>query len=127
MSTKLDTSWFNLKNYDGLKDLDLYGWYLQLHIRDWIKFILFSYDDLIEIEGKDLSELEQMNIYEIESSREILSPYGEWEDLYAGPARDYLKQIKKIQLLKGVQRIRIDCVSKANHNLIRLLDKPGDN
>ena len=25
------------------------------------------------------------------------------------------------------QRIRIDCVSKANHNLIRLLDKPDDN
>ena len=23
------------------------------------------------------------------------------------------------------QRIRIDCVSEANHNLIRLLDKPG--
>jgi len=23
------------------------------------------------------------------------------------------------------KRIRIDCVSEANHNLIRLLDKPG--
>ena len=25
------------------------------------------------------------------------------------------------------ERIRIDCVSVANHNLIRLLDKPDDN
>ena len=25
------------------------------------------------------------------------------------------------------QRIRIDCVSVANHNLIRLLDEPGNN
>ena len=25
------------------------------------------------------------------------------------------------------QRIRIDCVSEANHNLIRLLDEPGNN
>jgi hypothetical protein len=40
------------------------------------------------------------------------------------------------RLLKGTlpglksianERIRIDCVSEANHNLIRLLDKPGDN
>jgi hypothetical protein len=28
-------------------------------------------------------------------------------------------------ILKGIYRIRIDCVSVANHNLIRLLDKPG--
>jgi len=27
--------------------------------------------------------------------------------------------------IKKAQRIRIDCVSEANHNLIRLLDKPG--
>ncbi len=27
----------------------------------------------------------------------------------------------------AAQRIRIDCVSKANHNLIRLLDKPDGN
>jgi len=26
-----------------------------------------------------------------------------------------------------IQRIRIDCVSEANHNLIRLLDEPGNN
>jgi hypothetical protein len=29
--------------------------------------------------------------------------------------------------MQSEQRIRIDCVSKANHNLIRLLDKPGGN
>jgi len=29
-------------------------------------------------------------------------------------------------LEKFAQRIRIDCVSVANHNLIRLLDEPGN-
>jgi hypothetical protein len=27
----------------------------------------------------------------------------------------------------ATQRIRIDCVSEANHNLIHLLDEPGNN
>ena len=31
--------------------------------------------------------------------------------------------VSKVDIL--AERIRIDCVSVANHNLIRLLDKPG--
>ena len=31
-----------------------------------------------------------------------------------------------IRNIMSTQRIRIDCVSKANHNLIRLLDEPGN-
>ena len=31
----------------------------------------------------------------------------------------------RIMQRNAAQRIRIDCVSVANHNLIRLLDKPG--
>jgi hypothetical protein len=34
------------------------------------------------------------------------------------------KRLARIDL-DDTERIRIDCVSVANHNLIRLLDKPG--
>ncbi len=58
------------------------------------------------------------------------------DDLNSGQAR-HAKAVEQIQqTLEALQdglgaatseRIRIDCVSKANHNLIRLLDKPDDN
>jgi len=37
--------------------------------------------------------------------------------------RLYLIHIK--ECIEKIERIRIDCVSVANHDLIRLLDKPG--
>lgn len=40
MEKKLDTSWFVLKNYEGLKPLDLYGWERQISARQNIKKFL---------------------------------------------------------------------------------------
>ena len=94
MSKKFDTSWFNLNNYEGLKDLDLYGWYQQLAIRDRIKSILLSYDDILGIEGEDLNDFEEMQIYEAVSYREILDSDGDWEELYAAPTLRWIEQIK---------------------------------
>ena len=37
----------------------------------------------------------------------------------------FLIKIVKMQGICLAERIRIDCVSAANHDLIRLLDKPG--
>lgn len=37
MSKELDTSWFDLKKYDGLKKLDLNGWYIQIYNRLLLK------------------------------------------------------------------------------------------
>ena len=34
--------------------------------------------------------------------------------------------VRTATLVRKIQRIRIDCVSVANHNLIRLLDEPGN-
>lgn len=36
MSNELDTSWFDLKKYDELNNLDLLGWHCQLISRKWI-------------------------------------------------------------------------------------------
>ncbi len=94
MSKKLDTSWFNLKNYDGLKDLDLYGWHQQLAIRGKIKSVLLSYDAIKDIEGKYLSDVEKMEIYEAVEERELLGTYGEWEEVYAAPALRWVERIK---------------------------------
>jgi hypothetical protein len=33
ISKKLDTSWFDLKNYDKVKELDLREWHFQLSMR----------------------------------------------------------------------------------------------
>jgi hypothetical protein len=33
VSKELDTSWFDLKKYDKLNELDLRGWYYQIHER----------------------------------------------------------------------------------------------
>ena len=33
LSKEFDTSWFDLKNYDKLNELDLYGWVEQIGIR----------------------------------------------------------------------------------------------
>ncbi len=40
MKKKLDTSWFELKKYDGLKALDLYGWERQISARQGIRAFL---------------------------------------------------------------------------------------
>ena len=42
MENEFDSSWFDLRNYDKLKDLDLLGWHRQISIRNWIEFELFS-------------------------------------------------------------------------------------
>ncbi|RLB61878.1 MAG: hypothetical protein DRG80_03390, partial [Deltaproteobacteria bacterium] len=34
-------------------------------------------------------------------------------------------QLSVLPILNATKRIRLDCVSAANHNLNRLLDKPG--
>ncbi len=34
---ELDTSWFDLKKYEGLKDLDLQGWLNQIRVRIWAR------------------------------------------------------------------------------------------
>jgi len=94
MSKKFDTSWFNLKNYEKLGDLDLYGWYQQLVIRNRIKSVLLSYDDIIDIEGEDLNDYEKSEIEAAVYDREWLVPSGEWEDLYAGPAFRCIERIK---------------------------------
>ncbi len=36
MSKELDTSWFDLKKYNGLNELDLIGWHRQIQIRSWL-------------------------------------------------------------------------------------------
>lgn len=36
MSKEFDTSWFKLDKYDGLNDLDLFGWYSLINTRYWI-------------------------------------------------------------------------------------------
>lgn len=40
MEKKLDTSWFDLKKYEELKELDLYGWERQISARQGIKTFL---------------------------------------------------------------------------------------
>jgi hypothetical protein len=40
MAKKLDTSWFNLKNYDKLSTLDLSGWYRQISMRNYLHFLV---------------------------------------------------------------------------------------
>lgn len=39
---ELDTNWFNLNNYQGLSELDLFGWERQISVRSWVHFLLFS-------------------------------------------------------------------------------------
>jgi hypothetical protein len=92
MSKKLDTSWFHLKNYEGLKDLDTYGWYRQLVIRGRIKSLLLTYDDIIEIEREDLNDSERSEIYEAITDRELLAR--EWAVLHAVPALRWIERIK---------------------------------
>lgn len=48
MDEELDTSWFDLKKYEGLNKLDLSGWYTQL-----LKYLCIQYDN----EYQDLEEL----------------------------------------------------------------------
>lgn len=51
MSKTLDTSWFDLKNYNKLNELDLRGWYCQLLMRYHIKFFI---EDEFEYQDEDL-------------------------------------------------------------------------
>jgi hypothetical protein len=46
MEKKLDTSWFDLKKYERLKELDLYGWERQISARQHIKTSLRIYTQL---------------------------------------------------------------------------------
>jgi hypothetical protein len=53
MSKKLDTSWFDLKKYDELKNLDLLGWCCQL----WARQHLFDY--FVNPENKEFISTDQ--------------------------------------------------------------------
>jgi hypothetical protein len=98
MAKKFDTSWFNLKNYQGLKDLDLYGWYRQLAIRERIKSILLSDGDILKIEGKGLNNFEGIELLEALSERKLLAGI-EWEARYAEPALRWVERIKSHPIL----------------------------
>ena len=58
-------------------------------------------------------------------AEETAIPYQNLINLYL---RDCAVHHRKLHMKwhpESAERIRIDCVSAANHNLIRLLDKPG--
>lgn len=77
MSKDFDTSWFDLKNYDKLKELDLQGWITQIALRN----LVYKFDDAAQ------------NYKEVIKNNPVYIPIAmTWEDAFA--AKRYAKALE---------------------------------
>jgi ATP-dependent exoDNAse (exonuclease V) alpha subunit len=82
------------------------------------------------LQGHGISTLFAVRIYKEYGDKAIAmvteDPYRLANDIYGIGFFSADKVALSIGLAENCQRIRLDCVSEANRNLNRLLDKPGD-
>ena len=124
MENEFDSSWFDLRNYDKLKDLDLLGWHRQISIRNWIEFELFSdeardeelledimlsncpelLDDWKKIDDKSLNKSEllaELLLKEESEMKKLL-------DVLKAPALRWIERIKNKPIIESEDGIGLD-------------------
>jgi hypothetical protein len=116
MAKKLDTSWFSLEKYNGLKDLDLSGWRQQLFTRRSISEVLLSPSEYVEFykndskEGKESEESKELRL-------ESIKQFQHWLNAQKGRKESSVEQAKRdFEQLKNNPIFSLDEKNTINPN-----------